>query len=245
MSRRAGRSRCPSGVRIFRPKRSTSRSSGGCPGSTTSRATWSLSRIGTPSAPKNFAAVDLPLAIPPVSPTRYGRVLMRSMQRGREAEIASDDGLPEHQHQPAGAREEWPERYGCRAALTSQHDQRQADDRADSRSDQDDRQKHLPAEPSTQRREELEVAVAHPVLTGEEAEQMIDAPQAHVTRHGPDHARSGVHRYGQTSGLRAPQTEKQAKPQEWKCQAVGQQLMIDVDESERNQVPGENQGCAG
>src|ERR1700740_1219399 len=170
MLRSAGRSRCPSGVRLPRPKRATRRSSGGWPGSTTSRAIWSLSRIGTPSAPKNFAAVDLPLAIPPVRPTRYARALMRSGQRRGEAEIAGDDRSAEHQHQPAGDREERAERDRCGAALASQGDQAQADDRAGRRGDQDDRQKHLPAEPRAERRKELEVAVAHPVLTSEEAE---------------------------------------------------------------------------
>ena len=40
------------------------------PGATTSRARTSVSMIGTPSAANRLATVLLPLAMPPVSPTR-------------------------------------------------------------------------------------------------------------------------------------------------------------------------------
>ena len=66
--------------------------------------------------------------------------------------------------------------------------------RAHGRGDQNDRQQHLPAEPGAERREELEVTVAHAFLAGEEPEQMIDAPQAHVTRYRADQTRTQVHR---------------------------------------------------
>src|SRR6516164_246855 len=104
---------------------------------------------------------------------------MRSWVRVEEAEIGADERSSEHQYQPAGAREERAKWYRSGAVVTSHDDHGQTNHGACSRGDQDDWQQHLPAEPRPERREQLEVAVAHSLLSGEKAEQMIDAPQAH------------------------------------------------------------------
>src|ERR1700733_2885003 len=245
MSRRAGRSRCPSGVRILGPKRSTRRSSGGCPGSTTSRATWSLSRIGPPKAPKTFAAVDLPLAIPPVSPTRYTRALIRACSpvAGKQAGIACRQTRSGHQRQPPGKCEERAERDGSRAVLTPHGDEGDSDQGASGSGDQDDRQQHLPAEPRAQRGKQLEVTVPHAFLTRDQPEQMIDAPQARVTGYCTDQTRAHVHRNRHAAWVRAEQTQEESAPQQRQREIVRQQLVIDIDEGEGNEEPGENHRC--
>src|SRR6266446_4935972 len=64
------RSSSPSGRRIPRPNVATISSYAGSPGTTTSRASTSASMITDPSRRKTSATVDLPVAMPPVSPTR-------------------------------------------------------------------------------------------------------------------------------------------------------------------------------
>ena len=55
-----------------------------------------------------------------------------------------------------------------------------ADDRADHRGQQHDRQDHLPAQPGAERGEQLEVAEAHAFLAGGELEDPVDRPEQEV-----------------------------------------------------------------
>src|SRR6185437_15342612 len=128
------------------------RSRGGCPGSTTSRATWSLSRIGMPRAPKNFAAVDLPLAMPPVSPTRKGRVLTQwtSRMRCEQTKVASHQRPSKHEHEPAGDGEEGAEgNRKCTVVLPDRY-HGDAHHRTRGGGDQDHRHLYLNAAPPTE-----------------------------------------------------------------------------------------------
>src|SRR6185312_4148732 len=241
ISRSFGRSRCPSGVSIARPKRSTSCSSGGWPGSTTSRATWSVSMMGTPRAAKNFATVDFPLAMPPVSPTRKTLVLAIISVRRKQTEITRHQLLSEHQHQPPRGGKKRPEGDGGRAILSPGGQQRDAYDGTDRRGNQHGRQQHPPAEPRAERRQELEITVPHSFLGGEQTEEMIDGPEAEVTCNCSDDAGAHVYRDGGHAREWREEAQEEAQPQKGKRQAVGQQLMIDVDERERHQEPGEDQ----
>src|SRR5579885_2704443 len=101
------------------PKRPAKRSRSGVPGATTSRAIRSASMTGTPSAANRLATVDLPLAMPPVRPTRYVRCpveegatasqLTRSPMplepRPEEPEIVRHELVAPHQHEPSGGRQ--------------------------------------------------------------------------------------------------------------------------------------------
>src|SRR5215469_3474772 len=194
ISRSFGRSRWPSGVRMARPNRSTSRSRGGWPGSTTSRATWSVSMMGTPRAAKNFATVDFPLAMPPVSPTRKTLVLAMMSAGRKQPQIARHQLPPEQEHQPAAGRQERPEGDGGRAILPPGGQKRDTHHRPDGRGNQHGRQQHLPTEPGAEGRQELEVTVPHSFLGGEQTEEMIDRPEAEVTCDCPDDAGTHVHR---------------------------------------------------
>src|SRR6185437_6244180 len=240
ISRSLGRSRWPSGVRMARPKRSTSRSSGGCPGSTTSRATWSVSMMGTPRAAKNFATVDFPLAMPPVSPTRKTFVLAMISAGRKQAHIVCHQLPPEHEHQPARGGKKRPERDRGRAILSPCGQQRYACDGPDGRGDQHGRQQHLPAEPGAKRSQELEVTVPHSFLGGKQTEEMIDGPEAQVTCYGPYDAGTHIHRDWCHVRRGREEAQQEAEPEKRQRQAVGQQLMVDVDERERDQEPGED-----
>ena len=54
-----------------------------------------------------------------------------------------------------------------------------------------DEQQHygqcLPAEPGAQRRQQLEVAIPHPFLAGQQLEGPIEAPEHQIAGHGADH----------------------------------------------------------
>ena len=65
----APRSRLPSAFRIPSPKRDTIVARALVPGRVTLRATTSASTTRTPRSANSFATVDLPLPMPPVSPT--------------------------------------------------------------------------------------------------------------------------------------------------------------------------------
>ena len=156
------------------------------PGATTSRASRSVSTMATPSAANRLATVLLPQAMPPVSPMRKPP---RMDQPWREqAEIALDHLVADDQRDPAGDGEERAEgdlRVPALALADHDHD---AEHRAHAGGEHDDGQQHLPAQPGAERGEQLEVAVAHAFLAGEQLEHPVHAPQAQVTRGRADDA---------------------------------------------------------
>src|ERR1700761_6470498 len=167
--------------------------------------------IGAPNAPKNLAAVDLPLAMPPVSPTRNGLLLMylRSSSERGHPEVSGYQLGPEHEHEPSRGGEKGAECNRGGLVATAECDQRESDDGADGRRDQDDGQEHPPSEPGAQRREQLEVTIAHPFLASEQPEQMIDAPEAEVACHRANDAGSRVNRDRRGVARRgAPEAER-------------------------------------
>src|SRR5579884_1923747 len=215
-SRRARRSRLPSGRRNRRPKCSARRARSGVPTAVTSRAMRSASMIGTPRAANRLAAVDLPHAMPPVRPTRKARggKQVTPLSLTEQPEIARNELVAEQEHQPARGREERSERNGRTAILSLHCQYHDSGYGADRRGHQDDRQQHLPAEPSAERGEQLEVPVAHAFLAREQAEGVIDEPQAEIAGHRADEARAHVHGYWRTARLRAPEAQEETDPQE-------------------------------
>src|SRR5579871_2738296 len=110
-----------------------------------------------------------------------------SSVNGEQAEVAADERLSPHRHEPAGG--------------------------GDARGDQDSGEEHLPAEPGTERGKELEVPVPHPFLPGDQPEEMIDAPQAQVTRYRSYQARAQIHRH-RASRLQPEKAEEESQPHE-------------------------------
>ncbi|MNP48151.1 hypothetical protein D3C76_1422530 [compost metagenome] len=62
-----------------------------------------------------------------------------------------------------------------------------ADDGADQRREQQHYGQCLPAQPGTERSQQLEVAMAHPLLAGQQLERPVEAPEHQIARHGTDH----------------------------------------------------------
>ena len=87
---------------------------------------------------------------------------------------------------PAGGREIGSKRDRQLPIAAAKHDHCNADDRADNGGHQDDDVQHLPAEPGSERGEEFEIAISHALLTGNQLEQLIDGPEAQITRESAD-----------------------------------------------------------
>ena len=126
----------------------------------------------------------------------------------------------------------------CRPRSASMRD---ADHGADGGGEQDDRQQHLPAEPGAERGQQLEVAVAHAFLAGDQPEQMVDAPEAQVAGDRADDAASAGPPAAAPRPRGAHRLEQQPEPEQRQRQVVRQQLVVDVDEGQRDQEPREHQ----
>src|SRR5262245_20440930 len=123
-SRSRARSRLPSFCNTRLPKCSAIRGSSGEPGATTSRASKSVSTMEAPRAANRLATVLLPLAMPPVSATRYTRP-MASARPCEQAEVAIDDVVAGDQRDPAGdgqERTEGDDRVAALALANHDHD---------------------------------------------------------------------------------------------------------------------------
>ena len=187
-----------------------------CPRATTSRAATSASTIATPSLANASATALLPDATPPVRPMVYW--LMRDYCRAPQGSACERDAPPRagapcrltlavsaipryagrrrpcrapEEHDPAGDGEIGAEgnRRGAVAALRRQPDR--SDDRADQRGQQDRRHDALQPDPGAERRQQLEVAVAHAFLAGELLEQPLHRPERQVADHRADDRRLG------------------------------------------------------
>src|SRR5690606_6993504 len=197
------------------PKCPTSASSPGAPGSTTSRARRSVSITGTPSSRKRAAAVDLPLAMPPVRATRSISTV--------QAEIPADDCVAPKEGDQAGDGEIGAERHGLGAVASLDGDGGDAKHRARRGRKQDHQRQLLPAQPGAERGEQLEVAIAHAFLAGQQLEQLEHGPEAEITGGG---ANDGV--LGRDKDV--AEAEQQAEPEQRQGEIIRQQLVVDVDE---------------
>lgn len=146
------------------------------------------------------------------------------------------DLAAQEQHGQACAGQVGAEGDGLAAAMALEEDEADAHDGADDRGHQDDGGQGLPAEPRAQGGQQLEVAVAHAFLAGEQLEEPVDAPQRQVTGHGAD---DGI---GQRGHAVRGEVEQQPAPQQRQRQAVGQQLGVVVDEGEGHQHAAEDGG---
>ena len=85
-----------------------------------------------------------------------------------------------------------------------------------------------PADPRAQRRQQLEVAVAHAFLAGDQLERPVHGPQRQVAG---DRADDGVAQ--RHDG--AVQVQQQAEPQQRQGEVVRQRLGVVVDQGHRDQ----------
>src|SRR5688572_3833206 len=213
-SRRRARSRLPSGCSTSRPKCSATCASKGDPRATTSRARTSVSTMEAPSAANRLATVLLPQAMPPVRPTRYWRATGSLRSQREQAEVTGDDEVAGDQRDPAGDGEKRSEGDLGVPALALPHHDHDADDGAHAGGEHDDGQQHLPAHPGAERGEQLEVAVTHAFLAGDQLERPVHTPQAEITGHGADDAVARPDGRCAVSPGRVPQAHDQTQPQQ-------------------------------
>src|SRR5690554_612915 len=172
ISRSARRLRVPSSLSTRCPKRSLISARAGSPGSTTSRATSSASTQGAPRASKARATVDFPEAMPPVTPM----IMATSGLEKEETAVGRHQRLAGQQRHPARQGQIGAEGHGGAAQAGQGKLDQYADDGADPRRENQHQGEGLPAQPGTQRRHQLEVAVAHALLAGDQLEGPVEAP---------------------------------------------------------------------
>ena len=215
----AGRSRPPSAAMKPAPNAAAIAPSAAPPGSVRRRAIRSVSITTAPRLASIAPTVLLPLPMPPVRPMRKAvmRASTRTSVRPGPAQPAEDAlGPGEHDHQP-GAGEEGAEGHVAAFAQRRRHLHDDADDRADHRGAEHDRQDHLPAQPGTERGEQLEVAEAHAFLAGGELEQPVDRPEREVARRRRPRPRRRAAIVQPSAAL------DEAGPEQRQRQVVGQQ----------------------
>src|SRR5882672_420192 len=245
------RSSRPSAPSTEGPKVATTAASPGVLGSTTSRAISSVSMTGTPSDRKTFAAALLPLAMPPVSPTRKNARPWVALAGGcsgmtdaRHPEVTAGYFRAPHEADPAGRRKvrsEWNRQLPVPPAKDNERD---ADNGPGGRGHQHDWQHHLPAHPGAEGGQQLEVAVAHALFSGQELEKPVHAPEAEVTRRCPGDRCYRIDRQSETDVLPSEARAcHETDPAKRKCQAVRQELGVDIDRAHRDQEPGDGEAA--
>jgi hypothetical protein len=150
------------------------------------------------------------------------------------AQIGLGDGLAPDKADPAGDGQERAEGDGRSALAATAGDQRDAEQGARDRRQQQDLRQRLPAEPGAEQGQQLEVTAAHALLAGQQPEQMKHQPQAHIAGSGADDGRLAVDE-------QALHTEQQPEPEQRQRDVVRQQLRVDVDGRQRDQPPCQDQ----
>ncbi len=76
---------------------------------------------------------------------------------------------------------------------------------------------------------------------------MEDQPEAHVARHSPDDGIACRHRNRAACDRADENRGQQSRPEQRQGNAIGQQLMVNIDAGKRDQGPGDQQrtGCRG
>src|SRR5437762_8285119 len=143
----------------------------------------SVSMTVAPSCANSAATVLLPLPMPPVSPTLKLGVRTMALLRSSPAQPVENATRAGEHHDHTGPGEKGTEGNIAALAQCIGELHRDADDRAQHGSRQNDRQNHWSAEPGTERRQQLEVAVTHAFFAGGELEQPVHRPQRNIACH--------------------------------------------------------------
>jgi hypothetical protein len=135
---------------------------------------------------------------------------------------------PQRQGDPRRARQVGTERYRHAASEPAGRNHGESGGCADEGGEQQHERQHLPAEPGADRREQLEVAVAHAFLAGDKAEELEHEPEEHVAGDCADHGVAERHGRRQVAGS-VREACHQPDPHQRNRQHVRQQLSVDVD----------------
>ena len=146
--------------------------------------------------------------------------------------------------QPAAARN-GPKGSGALRPRRPADDQGDADQCAARRRAQHDGQQHAPAQPRPERGQQLEIAVAHAVLPCQQPEQVIYGPETQVPHRSTNDGIGRADRQARARKLYPAEGRQQSAPQQRQCEGVGQQLVIEVDDRQGDQEPGDHHGAGG
>ncbi len=129
---------------------------------------------------------------------------------------------------PAGNRQIRAKGDRRRGLGVTQAQQNQPEYRAYQRRQQDGQRQYLPAAPGAEHRQQLEVAMAHAFLAGQQLEYPIHRPQAQITGDGAPQriVQRGEHR--EVVG-------DQAQPEQGQHQDVGEYLVVGIDQAHGQQ----------
>src|SRR5579863_6111917 len=156
-----------------------------------------------------------------------------SLSGEEKGEVPVRQCLVRYEPYPAGGGEKWA-KWNWRGAIAALNREKcTADQRADQRSDQYDRQQREWSHPRAECAEQFEIAIAHAFLAGRELEQPIHRPKAKIAERSAENAGFAVDEQRQ-------QGEQQTAPEQGQGQLIGQQLGAHVDAGERDQGPGES-----
>ena len=145
-----------------------------------------------------------------------------------------DFGRPDREADQAGACKERAERHGnVLVGQATDREQDEAEYRTHDRRDQHNADQIVGTEPRTQRREQLEIAVAHAFLACCESVGVIDQPEAQVPEN------SAPHGHGQRDAGEPERRSAEPEPQEDVVEGVRKQLRVQVDEELTDQQCGE------
>src|SRR5690242_12778942 len=135
-SRIRRRSSSPAAVSIAAPNATAISASAGWPGCTSSRATTSASKIGTPRWRNASATVLFPDAIPPVRATQKliaDRWPLADSRKPERLAIHGHDLVAEYELNPPRRCDERAERNRCGSIVTANHEECAADERTNQR----------------------------------------------------------------------------------------------------------------
>jgi hypothetical protein len=101
-------------------------------------------------------------------------------------------------------------------------DHHQSDRGTHDRGQQQYERQHLPAQPGARGGEELEVAIAHALLAGQQPEELEHEPQERIAAGSPEDRVLRAGGQGQDAGRVMGQAGQQSDPQQRQGQQVGQ-----------------------
>src|SRR5690606_16783894 len=152
----------------------------------------------------------------------------------RKPQITPSNPIPPDNGYPPGYRQIGSKGQGGGIGITTALENDDAQHGTHQRRQKNGQRQHLPATPSPEHGQQLEVAITHAFLAGDQLEYPIHHPQAQITEHRSPERRVDVSEQAGT-------VDDQPQPQHRQHNGVRQQLGIGINQAQRNQRPGQQQ----
>src|SRR5690554_6850222 len=152
----------------------------------------------------------------------------------RKPQITPGNPIPPDNGNPPRYRQIGPKGQGSGIGITTALENDDAQHGTHQRRQQNGQGQHLPATPCPEHGQQLEVAITHAFLAGDQLEYPVHHPQAQITEHSTPERRMDVSEQPGT-------VDDQPQPQHRQNDGVRQQLGIGINQAQRNQRPGQQQ----